>query len=84
MLTTVTISDHLVAEVDALVGYKGIAARNQLIVEALQNWVELKTEAPIDNKLAMIEENNNHIAETIALQLGFSQNDLKLTNFNDD
>jgi len=84
MRTTVTIPDDLVAEVDALVGCKGITTRNQLIVEALQNWVELKKSAQIDDEFAMMEEDDDYIAETLAIESEFSQSDLELTNFNDD
>ena len=54
MRTTITIPDALVAEADALIGSGGITTRNQLIVEALQHWVELRKEELIDDKFAMM------------------------------
>ena len=50
MRTTITIPDALAAEADALVGTGGITTRNQLIVEAIENWIAQKKEESIDRE----------------------------------
>ncbi|PSB06710.1 hypothetical protein C7B62_22145 [Pleurocapsa sp. CCALA 161] len=84
MRTTITIPDALVAEADALVGSGGIATRNQLIIEALQNWVELRKEELIDNEFTMMASDSDYIAETLAIELEFTQSDLEVATSNDD
>lgn len=78
MRTTITIPDDLAAEADALVGNHGITTRNQLIVEALQNWVELKKEAQIDDEFAMMANDSEYIAETLAIESEFEGSDLEV------
>ncbi len=78
MRTTITIPDALAAEADALVGRGGITTRNQLIVEALQNWVELKQEELIDDEFAMMAEDSDYIAETLAIESEFANSDLEV------
>ncbi|MEO0014783.1 MAG: Bacterial antitoxin of type system, VapB [Cyanobacteriota bacterium] len=84
MRTTITIPDTLVAEADALVGSGGIATRNQLIIEALQNWVELRKEELIDNEFTMMASDSDYIAETLAIESEFAQSDLEVATSNDD
>lgn len=84
MRTTITIPDALVAEADALVGSHGITTRNQFIVEALQNWVQLKKEARIDDEFAMMAGDSDYIAETLAIESEFTQSDLEVATSNDD
>jgi metal-responsive CopG/Arc/MetJ family transcriptional regulator len=84
MRTTITIPDALVAEADALVGSGGIATRNQLIIEALQNWVELRKEELIDNEFTMMASDSDYIAETLAIESEFAQSDLEVATSNDD
>lgn len=84
MRTTITIPDDLAAEADALVGSGGIATRNQLIIEALQNWVELRKEELIDNEFTMMASDSDYIAETLAIESEFTQSDLEVATSNDD
>ncbi|MBW4536348.1 MAG: ribbon-helix-helix domain-containing protein [Pleurocapsa minor HA4230-MV1] len=84
MRTTITIPDALVAEADALVGSGGIATRNQLIIEALQNWVELRKEELIDNEFTMMASDSDYIAETLAIESEFTRSDLEVAASNDD
>ncbi len=87
MRTTVTIPDALVDKVDALVGHNGFTTRNQLIVEALQHWVELKQEEVIDNEFAQMAEDSDYIAETLAIESEFEESDSEVANnltFSDD
>ncbi len=84
MRTTITIPDDLAAEADALVGSPGITTRNQLIVEAIANWVELKKEAQIDDEFAMMAGDSDYIAETLAIESEFAKSDLEVATSNDD
>jgi metal-responsive CopG/Arc/MetJ family transcriptional regulator len=84
MRTTITIPDALVAEADALVGSGGIATRNQLIIEALQNWIELKKEELIDNEFAMMASDSDYIAETLAIESEFAQSNLEVVALSND
>ncbi len=87
MRTTITIPDALAAEADALVGKAGITTRNQLIVEALAHWIELKKEELIDREFSLMAEDEDYIAETLAIESEFEGSDLEVaTNltFNDD
>jgi metal-responsive CopG/Arc/MetJ family transcriptional regulator len=84
MRTTVTIPDALAAEADALIGKDGITTRNQLIVEALQNWVELKKEAQIDDEFMMMAGDLDYVNETLAIEEEFSQSDREAAILNDD
>jgi metal-responsive CopG/Arc/MetJ family transcriptional regulator len=84
MRTTITIPDALVAEADALVGSGGIATRNQLIIEALQNWVELRKEELIDNEFTMMASDSDYIAETLAIESEFAQSDLEVVALTND
>jgi hypothetical protein len=73
-----------VAEADALVGSGGITTRNQLIVEALQNWVELRKEELIDNEFTMMSSDSDYIAETLTIESEFAQSDLEVATSDDD
>jgi metal-responsive CopG/Arc/MetJ family transcriptional regulator len=84
MRTTITIPDALVAEADALVGSGGIATRNQLIIEALQNWVELRKEELIDNEFTMMASDSDYIAETLAIESEFTRSDLEVVALTND
>lgn len=84
MRTTITIPDLLAIEVDALVGTDGINSRNQLIVMALQNFVELKGEDKIDAKFASMAEDSDYIAETLAIENEFSFSDSDIPSLSDD
>lgn len=84
MRTTITIPDALATEVDALVGRYGITTRNQLIVEALQNWVELRKESQIDDEFAMMAEDSDYIAQTLIVEGEFAQSDSEIAILNDD
>jgi metal-responsive CopG/Arc/MetJ family transcriptional regulator len=84
MRTTITIPDALVAEVDALVGQDGITTRNQLIVEALQNWVELRKEAQIDDEFMAMERDVDYITETLAIEGEFASSDREVAILNND
>ncbi|MGB5634747.1 MAG: ribbon-helix-helix domain-containing protein [Waterburya sp.] len=84
MRTTITIPDDLVVEADALVGSHGITTRNQLIVEAIENWVELKKEESIDDEFAMMANDSDYVAETLAIESEFAQSDLEVATLNDD
>lgn len=84
MRTTITIPDDLVLQADALVGSDGITTRNQLIVEALQQWIELKQEKLIDSEFASMAEDSDYIVETLAIESEFIQSDREITALNDD
>jgi metal-responsive CopG/Arc/MetJ family transcriptional regulator len=84
MRTTITIPDALVAEVDALVGQDGITTRNQLIVEALQNWVELRKEAQIDDEFMAMARDVDYITETLAIEGEFASSDREVAILNND
>lgn len=84
MRTTITIPDALAAEADALVGKCGITTRNQLIVEALQNWIELKQEELIDDEFAMMTDDADYISETLRIESEFEYSDREVANLNND
>lgn len=84
MRTTITIPDDLAAEADALVGSHGITTRNQFIVEAIENWVQLKKEARIDDEFAMMAGDSDYIAETLAIESEFAQSDLEVLALTND
>ncbi|MEM7592164.1 MAG: ribbon-helix-helix domain-containing protein [Cyanobacteria bacterium P01_A01_bin.83] len=84
MRTTITIPDALVAEADALIGRSGITTRNQLIVEAIRNWVEQQKEAQIDAEFATMAQDKDYIAETLAIESEFAQSDCEVATLNDD
>lgn len=84
MRTTVTIPDELAIEVDGLVGKAGITTRNQLIVQALENWVAQKKEELIDEEFAMMAEDADYIAETLAIEAEFAQSDRMIAVLNDE
>ncbi len=84
MRTTVTIPDELAIEVDSLVGKAGITTRNQLIVQALENWVAQKKEELIDEEFAMMAEDADYIAETLAIEAEFAQSDRMIAVLNDE
>jgi metal-responsive CopG/Arc/MetJ family transcriptional regulator len=84
MRTTITIPDALVAEVDALVGQDGITTRNQLIVEALQSWVELIKEAQIDGEFMAMARDVDYITETLAIEGEFASIDREVAILNND
>ena len=75
MRTTITIPDDLAAQADALIGSNGITTRNQLIVEALQHWIELKQEEAIDAEFISIAEDTDYIVETLAIESEFAKSD---------
>lgn len=68
MRTTITIPEDLAAQADALIGLNGIITRNQLIVEALQHWIELKQEEAIDAEFASMAEDEDYIIKTLAIK----------------
>ncbi|MDJ0595487.1 MAG: ribbon-helix-helix domain-containing protein [Pleurocapsa sp. MO_226.B13] len=84
MRTTVTIPDELAIEVDSLVGKAGITTRNQVIVQALENWVAQKKEELIDEEFAMMAEDADYIAETLAIEAEFAQSDRMIAMLNDE
>lgn len=84
MRTTITIPDALAAEADALVGNKGITTRNQLIVEAIENWVAQKKEELIDDEFAMMPGDSDYITETLEIEAEFANSDLEVANLNND
>ncbi len=84
MRTTITIPDALAAEADALVGSKGITTRNQLIVEAIENWVAQRKEELIDDEFAMMAEDSDYIAETLEIESEFARSDSEVASLNDD
>ncbi|NJK57485.1 MAG: ribbon-helix-helix protein, CopG family [Pleurocapsa sp. SU_5_0] len=84
MRTTITIPDALAAEADALIGRGGITTRNQLIVEAIENWVELKKEESIDDEFSLMANDSDYVAETLAIESEFAQSDLEVATLNDD
>ena len=84
MRTTVTIPDELAIEVDSLVGKAGITTRNQLIVQALENWVAQKKEELIDEEFAMMAEDADYRAETLAIEAEFAQSDRMIAMLNDE
>ena len=84
MRTTITIPDALAAEADALVGSKGITTRNQLIVEAIENWVTQRKEELIDEEFAMMAEDSDYIAETLEIEAEFAKSDSEVTSLNND
>lgn len=84
MRTTVTIPDELAIEVDNLVVQAGIATRNQVIVQALENWVAQKKEELIDEEFAMMAEDTDYIAETLAVEAEFAQSDRMIAILNDE
>ena len=75
MRTTITIPDDLAARADALIGSNGITTRNQLIVEALQHWIDLKQEESIDAEFASMAEDADYIVETLAIESEFDKSD---------
>ena len=84
MRTTITIPDALAAEADALVGTGGITTRNQLIVEAIENWIAQKKEESIDREFAMMAEDSDYIAHTLEIEAQFADSDLEVTNLSND
>ena len=84
MRTTITIPDNLVEQADALVGSGGITTRNQLIVEALQHWIQLKQEESIDAEFEYMAEDSDYIVETLAIEDEFAYSDREIVNLNDD
>ena len=84
MRTTITIPDDLVAQADALVGSNGVTTRNQLIVEALQNWVEAKQEKSIDDEFASMAVDPDYITETLAIESEFAHSDRQIAISQDD
>lgn len=84
MRTTITIPDALAAEADALVGTRGITTRNQLIVEAIENWIAQRKEELIDEEFAMMAEDSDYIAETLKIEAEFADSDLEVTNLSND
>lgn len=84
MRTTITIPDALAAEADALVGTGGITTRNQLIIEAVENWVTRKKEELIDEEFAMMAEDSDYIAQTLEIEAEFTSSDFEAASFNDD
>jgi metal-responsive CopG/Arc/MetJ family transcriptional regulator len=83
MRTTITIPDSLAAEADALIGKGGITTRNQLIVEAMQSWVDTKREELIDDEFAMMASDSSYITETLAIESEFAQSDSEINNSDD-
>lgn len=84
MRTTITIPDALAAEADALVGNKGITTRNQLIVEAIENWVAQRKEELIDDEFAMMAEDSDYITETLEIEAEFASSDSEVANLSND
>ncbi|MEM8720704.1 MAG: ribbon-helix-helix domain-containing protein [Cyanobacteria bacterium P01_G01_bin.39] len=84
MRTTITIPDALVAEADALIGKSGITTRNQLIVEAIRNWVEQQKEAQIDAEFAEMAQDVDYITEALAIESEFVSSDCEVAKLNDD
>ncbi len=84
MRTTITIPDDLAVEVDNLVGKAGMTTRNQLIVEALESWVAQRKEQLIDAEFAMMAEDKDYIADTLAIEAEFAESDHLVTKLNDD
>ena len=84
MRTTITIPDALAAEADALVGNKGITTRNQLIVEAIENWVAQRKEELIDDEFAMMAEDSDYITETLEIEADFTSSDSEVANLSND
>ncbi len=84
MRTTITIPDALAVEADAPVGSKGITTRNQLIVEAIENWVAQRKEELIDEEFAMMAEDSDYIAETLEIGSEFARSDSEVASLNDD
>ncbi|MEO0834847.1 MAG: ribbon-helix-helix domain-containing protein [Cyanobacteria bacterium J06642_3] len=84
MRTTITIPDALVAEADALIGKSGITTRNQLIVEAIRNWVEQQKEAQIDAEFAEMAQDVDYITEALAIESEFVSSDREVAKLDDD
>lgn len=84
MRTTVTIPDELVAQIDALASQAKITTRNQLIVEALQSWVDRKKEELIDAEFDSMAEDDEYIAETLAIESEFAFTDKEVTTLYDE
>lgn len=77
MRTTITIPD-------ALVGTGGITTRNQLIVEAIENWIVRRKEELIDEEFATMADDSDYIAETLEIEAEFAHSDLEITSLNND
>lgn len=84
MRTTITIPDNLAVQADALVGKNGVTTRNQLIVEALAHWVQLKQEQSIDDEFASMANDADYITETLAIESEFENSDWEVTALNND
>lgn len=84
MRTTITIPDDLAAQADALIGSSGITTRNQIIIEALQHWIELKQEAAIDAEFESMAEDSEYIVETLAIEEEFTQSDREIGRLSND
>lgn len=84
MRTTINIPDDLALQADALIGSNGITTRNQLIVEALQYWIELKQEELIDAEFASMAKDSDYTVETLAIEDEFASSDLEVAALNDD
>jgi metal-responsive CopG/Arc/MetJ family transcriptional regulator len=84
MRTTITIPDELAMEADALIAECGITTRNQLIVEALSNWIKLKKEELIDRSFAAMAEDSDYIKETLAIEAEFAQSDRAVLIIDDE
>lgn len=84
MRTTVNIPDELAVKVDNLVGKAGITTRNQLIVAALESWVTQRKEQLIDAEFAMMAEDEDYIAETLAIEAEFTASDRSVAKLNND
>ena len=84
MRTTITLPDNLAAQADALIGSNGITTRNQIIIEALQHWIELKQEEAIDAEFASMAVDSEYIVETLAIEEEFTQSDREIGRFSND
>lgn len=84
MRTTITIPDALAIEADALIGKRGITTRNQLIVEAIENWVAQRKEELIDEEFAMMAEDSDYINEALKIEAEFVNSDQEVATLNND
>jgi hypothetical protein len=59
---------------------------NQLIVEALQNWVELRKEAQIDDEFMAMARDVDYITETLDMEREFASSDREvvMSSFGED
>jgi hypothetical protein len=59
---------------------------NQLIVEALQNWVELRKEAQIDDEFMAMARDVDYISETLDMEGEFASSDheVVVSSFSED